>query len=62
MNELWAGDPGGRGWQHRVPAGATWLALRGDEEDDADRGPGPEPTFGFGDSPLDDGNWESLGY
>jgi hypothetical protein len=29
MNELWEGDPGGRGWHVRVPAGATWLARFG---------------------------------
>lgn len=45
VNELWEGDPGGRGWPVRVPAGATWLSLR-DDEDDAGRGGGPEPTFG----------------
>lgn len=33
VNELWEGDPGGRGWQVRVPAGATWLSLRDDEDD-----------------------------
>jgi hypothetical protein len=50
VNELWAGDPGGRGWQLPVPAGATWLVLRDDEE--AGAADGPEPTFGFGEPPL----------
>src|SRR5438105_4888675 len=27
VNHLWEGDPGGRGWQTRIPAGATWLEL-----------------------------------
>src|SRR4051812_9870874 len=41
VNELWAGDPGGRGWQVRVPAGATRLALKDDEDDPAPDGPEP---------------------
>jgi hypothetical protein len=61
VNELWAGDPGGRGWQVRVPASATWLSLPEDEDDPA-RGGGPEPTFGFGDPPLGEGAWEKPGY
>jgi len=61
VTELWEGDPGGRGWQVRVPAGATWLSLR-DDEGDAARGEGPEPKFGFGDPPLHDGTWASSGY
>jgi hypothetical protein len=61
VNELWEGDPGGRGWQVRVPAGATWLALR-DDEDDPARAGGPEPTFGFGEPPAAEGNWEAPGY
>jgi hypothetical protein len=61
VNELWACDPGGRGWQARVPAGATWLSLR-DDEDDPARGMGPEPTFGFGEPPVGDGTWETPGY
>src|SRR5262245_55124381 len=51
VNELWSGDIGGRGWQERVPEGATWLALRDDADDHA-RGEGPAPTFGFGEPPL----------
>jgi hypothetical protein len=39
VNALWEGDPGGRGWQVRVPAGATWLSLR-DDGDDTARGAG----------------------
>jgi hypothetical protein len=58
--ELWAGDPGGRLWQVRVPAGATWIALR-DDEDDPIPG-GPEPTFGFGEPPLSEGTWQTPGY
>jgi hypothetical protein len=61
VNELWAGDPGGRGWQVRVPAGATWLSLRDDERDPA-RGGGPEPTFRFGAPPVGEGLWEEPGY
>lgn len=61
VNELWAGDPGGRGWQVRVPSGATWLSLRGHEDDSA-RGAGPEPTFGFGEPPVHQGAWEEPGY
>jgi hypothetical protein len=61
VNELWEGDPGGRGWQVRVPAGATWLSLR-DDEGDADPGAGPEPTFGFGEPPVGEGAWEAPGY
>ena len=60
VNELWEGDPGGRGWQARVPAGATWLSL-GEEENDAP-GSEPEPRFGFGEPPLGDGAWEAPGY
>ena len=61
VNELWEGDPGGRGWQVRVPAGATWLSLRDDEGDPA-RGGGPEPTFGFGEPPVGEGVWSTPGY
>jgi hypothetical protein len=61
VNELWAGDPGGRGWQARVPAGATWLSLWEDEGDPA-RGAGPEPTFGFGEPPVSEGVWDVAGY
>jgi hypothetical protein len=61
VNELWEGDPGGRGWQVRVPAGATWLSLSDDEGDSA-RGEEPEPAFGFGEPPLDAGTWEVAGY
>jgi hypothetical protein len=43
VNELWEGDPGGRGWQVRVPAGATWLSLRNDEDDPV-LGGGPRPA------------------
>jgi hypothetical protein len=60
VTELWEGDPGGRGWQVRVPAGATWVALREDEDDPA-RGGGPEPTFGFGEPPVGDGAWKGAG-
>jgi hypothetical protein len=61
VNALWEGDPGGRGWQARVPAGATWLSLRDDEGDPA-RGGGPELTFGFGEPPVAGGTWEEPGY
>ena len=61
VNELWSGDPGGRGWQVRVPAEATWLALC-DDEDDPARGDGPEPTFGFGEPPVSEGTWGEPGY
>ena len=61
VNELWEGDPGGRGWQVRVPAGAIWLSLR-DDEDDPGRAGGPELTFGLGEPPLGDGVWEAPGY
>jgi hypothetical protein len=61
VNELWEGDPGGRGWQARVPTGATWLSLR-DDEGDATGGAGPDPTFGFGEPPLDDGVWDVARY
>ena len=61
VTELWEGDPGGRGWQARVPSGATWLSLRDDEEDPARCG-GPEPAFGFGEPPLGAGAWEEPGY
>jgi hypothetical protein len=61
INAIWEGDPGGRGWQARLPSGATWLSLR-DDEDNPARGGGPEPTFGFGEPPLDDGTWRSRGY
>jgi hypothetical protein len=59
--ELWAGDPGARGWQVRVPEGATWLSLR-DDEGDPVRAGGPEPTFGFGEPPVGEGAWEEPGY
>ena len=61
VNELWAGDPGGRGWQRRVPDGATWVELQ-DDEDDPNRNGGPEPAFGFGEPPLSEGTWEAPGY
>ena len=61
MNALWERDPGGRGWQGRVPAGATWLSLWDDEEDRAG-GAVPEPTFGFGEPPVGEGAWEEPGY
>jgi hypothetical protein len=60
VNELWEGDPGGRGWQVRVPAGATWLSLRNDEAEPA--GGWPQPTFGFGEPPVAEGAWEEPGY
>jgi hypothetical protein len=60
VTELWEGDPGGRGWQVRVPASATWLSLRDDE--DPARGGGPEPAFGFGEPPVEEGAWEEPGY
>lgn len=53
VRELWEGDPGGRGWQARVPAGATWLS-RWDDED--------EPAFRFGEPPVGEGAWEKPGY
>jgi hypothetical protein len=62
VNGIWEGDPGGRGWQARVPDGATWLSLRGYDEDDADPGAGPEAAFGFGAPPLDEGAWQRAGY
>jgi hypothetical protein len=58
--DLWSGDPGGRLWQQRVPEGATWLALRDDEDDPAPGG--PEPTFHFGEPPLGAGTWREPGY
>jgi hypothetical protein len=61
VNELWEGDPGGRGWQARVPAGATWLSLR-DDEDNPDWVEGPEPMFGFGEPPVGEGTWATPGY
>jgi hypothetical protein len=61
VRELWEGDPGGRGWQVRVPAGATWLSLRDDEEE-ANRDSGPAPTFGFGEPPVGEGVWEEPGH
>lgn len=60
VNALWANEPGGRGWQIRVPAGATWVALRDDEYDPAPAG--PEPAFGFGKPPVAGGAWEEPGY
>jgi hypothetical protein len=45
----------------KSPVGATWLALR-DDEDDPGRGEGPEPTFGFGEPPVSEGAWEKPGY
>jgi hypothetical protein len=61
VRELWSGDPGGRFWQVRVPDGATWIALR-DNEDDSGREDGPNPTFGLGEPPLREGCWEAPGY
>jgi hypothetical protein len=43
VNDLWAGDPGGRGWQARVPKGATWLSLRDDQGRRWARAPGTSP-------------------
>jgi hypothetical protein len=40
--------------------GATWLALRDDEDDPAPDG--PEPTFGLGEPPLGEGVWVMPGY
>jgi hypothetical protein len=61
VNELWANEPGGRGWQLRIAAGASWVALRDDEDDPASDG-GPEPAFGFGEPPVSEGTWEAPGY
>jgi hypothetical protein len=61
VNELWEGDPRGRGWLVRVPPRATWLWLRHGERVGA-LGGGPTPTFGFVDPSLDDAIWETLGY
>ena len=44
-----------------MPAGATWLSLR-DDEDDPARGAGPELTFGFGEPPVGEGAWGAPGY
>ena len=60
VREIWEGDPGGRGWQVRVPAGATWVRLSDDEDEPAPDG--PVPTFGFGEPPLGEGAWEEAGY
>lgn len=60
VDELWLGDPGGRMWHVRVPDGATWLALRDDEDDPAPGG--SEPTFGFGEPPVSEGTWAASGY
>lgn len=60
VNQLWEGDPGGRGWQLRVPSGATWLSLRDGGDDPAPDD--PAPTFGFGEPPLGEGAWEEPGY
>jgi len=57
VNAIWKTTPA-RGWQVRIPAGATWLSLRHDEDDPV-RGEGPEPTFGFGEPPLGEGAWEA---
>jgi hypothetical protein len=50
VKALWEGDPGGRGWQLRVPAAATWLSLRDDEGDPA-RGGGRSPRSGSASRP-----------
>ncbi len=47
-------------WHVRVPDGATWVALRDDEDDAASDG--PEPTFHFGEPPLGDGAWREPGH
>jgi hypothetical protein len=28
IDEIWAGDPGGRGWHERVPDGSGWLTIK----------------------------------
>jgi hypothetical protein len=28
IDEIWSGDPGGRGWHKRIPEGAGWLTVR----------------------------------
>ena len=61
IHALWRGDVGGRGWQCRTPADATWVSLR-DGEDDHELGNGPVPTFHFGEPPLDEGEWRQPGY
>jgi hypothetical protein len=61
VNELWEGDPGGRGWQVRVPAGATWLSLRDGESDPA-RGGGRSRRSGSASRPLGEGAWGEPGY
>jgi hypothetical protein len=60
VDELWSGDLGGRMWRVRVPDGATWVALRDDEDEPAPDG--PEPTFGFGEPPPAEGFWAEPGY
>jgi len=61
INALWRGDVGGRGFQLRVPEGATWVSL-GDAEIDPELGNGPEPTFHFNEPPLGEGEWGEAGY
>jgi hypothetical protein len=61
VNELWEGDPGGRGWQRPIPPGATWLSLRRAADEAAQEGL-PQPRFQFGEPPLVEGVWERAGY
>jgi hypothetical protein len=43
-----------------LTGGATWVALRDDEDDPAPDG--PEPTFGTGEPPVSEGTWAAPGY
>jgi len=54
INEIWEGDPGGRGWQLRVPQGAQWVQIEFPGEDDPRWG-GADPRvahFGSGQPPA----------
>jgi hypothetical protein len=60
IHEIWEGDPGGRGWEERVPDGAQWLSLRKSESWDSPREETPE--WHFDAPPLMEGEWATPGY
>jgi hypothetical protein len=58
IDELWEGDPGGRGWHVRVPEGAQWVRVH---NDDGQRGD-PVPEWHSDAPPLTEGEWQTPGY
>lgn len=59
-NEIWEGDPGGRGWQVRIPKGAQWVTIHHREHYTETFLPVPE--WHMDAPPLTEGEWATPGY